>query len=187
MLNLSILIVIVGLIYWLLRLRRRGFFKRLPKESKVINKISGQEIQVFLDYNTPIEHISFDGVRFGQQFRYKSLDEIGLPEKCDFRIKPIQYSSDTLFHENLSKETHDHNVFGIIYLEEAKLLKKGLLMARMPNNNLKSSEIISHLFANTAHSKFSEKMKHLIDHAIQSGAQNDEGNANKDQSTSANQ
>ena len=108
MLNLSILIVIVGLIYWLLRLRRRGFFKRLPKENKVINKIFGQEVQVFLDYNTPIEHLAFDGVRFGQQFRYKSLDEIGLPEKCDFRIKPIYYSSDTLFHEELSNETHDH-------------------------------------------------------------------------------
>ena len=187
MLNLSILIVIVGLIYWLLRLRRRGFFRRLPKESKVINKISGQEIQVFLDYNTPIEHISFDGVRFGQQFRYKSLDEIGLPEKCNFIIKPIQYSSDTLFHEEPSNETHDHNVFGIISLEEAKLLKKGLLMARMQDNKLESSEIISHLFADTAHSKFAEKMRHLINQAIQSSESNIDGTVNKDQSTSANQ
>ena len=187
MLNLSILIVIVGLIYWLLRLRRRGFFRRLPKESKVINKISGQEIQVFLDYNTPIEHISFDGVRFGQQFRYKSLDEIGLPEKCNFIIKPIQYSSDTLFHEEPSNETHDHNVFGIISLEEAKLLKKGLLMARMSNNKLESSEIISHLFADKAHSKSAKKMGHLILKAIQSSEQNIDGIANKDQSSSADQ
>ena len=187
MLNLSILIVIVGLIYWLLRLRRRGFFRRLPKESKVINKISGQEIQVFLDYNTPIEHISFDGVRFGQQFRYKSLDEIGLPEKCNFIIKPIQYSSDTLFHEEPSNETHDHNVFGIISLEEAKLLKKGLLMARMQTSNLESSEIISHLFVDSAHSKFAEKMRHLINQAIQSSKPNIDDTANKDQSTSANQ
>ena len=187
MLNLSILIVIVGLIYWLLRLRRRGFFKRLPKESKVINKISGQEIQVFLDYTTPIEHISFDGVRFGQQFRYKSLDEIGLPEKCNFIIKPIQYSSDTLFYEKLSKETHDHNVFGIISLEEAKLLKKGILMARMPHNNLKSSEIISHLFGDRANSNFAEKMRPLINQAIQSSEQNVEGTSDKDQSSSADQ
>ena len=187
MLNLSILIVIVGLIYWLLRLRRRGFFKRLPKESKVINKISGHEIQVFLDYSTPIDHIAFDGVRFGQQFRYKSLDEIGLPEKCNFIIKPIQYSSDTLFHEETSNETHDHNVFGIISLEEAKLLKKGLLMARMQNNKLGSSEIISHLFADSAHSKFAEKMRHLINQAIRSSKPNTDGTANKDQSTSANQ
>ena len=170
-----------------MRLRRRGFFKRLPKESKVINKISGQEIQVYLYHNTPIEHIAFDGVRFGQQFRYKSLDEIGLPEKCDFRIKPIHYSSDTLFHEGLSIETHDHNVFGIISLEEAKLLKKGLLMARMQNNKLKSSEIISHLFADSAHSNFSEKMRHLINQAIQSSEPNSDGTANKDQSPSANQ
>ena len=185
MLNLSILIVIVGLIYWLLRLRRRGFFRRLPKESKVINKISGQEIQVFLDYNTPIEHISFDGVRFGQQFRYKSLDEIGLPEKCNFIIKPIQYSSDTLFHEEPSNETHDHNVFGIISLEEAKLLKKGLLMARMQDNKLGSSEIISRLFADTANSKFAKDMRHLIIQAVQSGEQNIDSTAKKDQSSSA--
>ena len=175
------------MIYWLLRLRRRGFFRRLPKESKVINKISGQEIQVFLDYNTPIEHISFDGVRFGQQFRYKSLDEIGLPEKCNFIIKPIQYSSDTLFHEEPFNETHDHNVFGIISLEEAKLLKKGLLIARMPNNKLGSSEIISHLFADAAHSKFAKKMRHLIIQAIQSSEQNIDGTAKKDQSSSADQ
>ena len=187
MLNLSILIVIVGLIYWLLRLRRRGFFKRLPKENKIINKIFGQEVQVFLDYNTPIEHIAFDGVRFGQQFRYKSLDEIGLPEKCNFIIKPIQYSSDTLFHEDPSNETHDHNVFGIISLEEAKLLKKGLLMARMRNNKSGSSEIISHLFGDSAHSKFAEKMRQLINQAIQSSELNIDGTANKDQSTSANQ
>ena len=187
MLNLSILIVIVGLIYWLLRLRRRGFFKRLPKENKIINKIFGQEVQVFLDYDTPIEHIAFDGIRFGQQFRYKSLDEIGLPEKCNFRIIPIYYSSDTLFHEELPNETHDHNVFGIISLEEAKLLKKGLLMARMQTNNLGSSEIISHLFADSAHSKFAEKMQHLINQAIQSSKPNIDGTANKDQSTSANQ
>ena len=175
------------MIYWLLRLRQRGFFRRLPKESKVINKISGQEIQVFLDYNTPIEHISFDGVRFGQQFRYKSLDEIGLPEKCNFIIKPIQYSSDTLFHEEPSNETHDHNVFGIISLEEAKLLKKGLLMARMPNNKLGSSEIISHLFADTANSKFAKKMRHLIIKAVQSSEQNVDSTAKKDQSSSADQ
>ena len=175
------------MIYWLLRLRRRGFFRRLPKESKVINKISGQEIQVFLDYNTPNEHISFDGVRFGQQFRYKSLDEIGLPEKCNFIIKPIQYSSDTLFHEEPSNETHDHNVFGIISLEEAKLLKKGLLMARMPNSKLGSSEIISHLFADTAHSKFAKKMRHLIIQAVQSNEQNIDDTAKKDQSSSADQ
>ena len=187
MLNLSILIVIVGLIYWLLRLRRRGFFKRLPKESKVINKISGQEVQIFLDHNTPIEHIAFDGVRFGQQFRYKSLDEIGLPEKCNFITKPIHYSSDTLFQEETFNETHDHNVFGIISLEEAKLLKKGILMARMPNNNLGSSEIISLLFADKDHSNFAEKMRHLISQIIQSSEQNVDGTANKDQSTSANQ
>ena len=131
--------------------------------------------------------MSFDGVRFGQQFRYKSLDEIGLPEKCNFIIKPIQYSSDTLFHEEPSNETHDHNVFGIISLEEAKLLKKGLLMARMQDNKLGSSEIISHLFTDSAHSKFAEKMLHLINHAIQSNKLNIDGSANKDQSTSANQ
>ena len=187
MLNLSILIVIVGLIYWLLRLRRRGFFKRLPKENKIINKIFGQEVQVFLDYDTPIEHIAFDGIRFGQQFRYKSLDEIGLPEKCNFIIKPIQYSSDTLFHEEPSNETHDHNVFGIISLEEAKLLKKGLLMARMQDNKLGSSEIISHLFTDSVHSNFAEKMRHLINQAIQSSKPNIDGTSNKDQSTSANQ
>ena len=187
MLNLSILIVIVGLIYWLLRLRRRGFFKRPPKESKVINKISGQEVQVFLDYNTPIEHLAFDGVRFGQQFRYKSFEEIGMPEKCDFRIKPIHYSNETLFHEKLSNETHDHNVFGIISTEEAKLLKKGLLMVKMPGNLLKSSEIISHLFADTAFSKFAEKMEPLINQAIQYSEQNTGGNAAKDQSNSADQ
>ena len=187
MLNLSILIVIIGLIYWLLRLRRRGFFKKPPKVSKVINKISGQEVQVFLDYNTPIEHLAFDGVRFGQQFRYKSLEEIGLPEQCNFRIKPIQYSSDTLFQEELSNETHDHNVFGTISLEEAKLLKKGLLMVKRPDSLLKSSEIISHLFADNAHSKFAEKMEPLINQAIQSNEQNIGVIATKDQPTSADQ
>ena len=131
--------------------------------------------------------MSFDGLRFGQQFRYKSLDDIGLPEKCNFIIKPIQYSSDTLFHEEPSNETHDHNVFGIISLEEAKLLKKGLLMARMANNKLESSEIISHLFADKAHSKFAKKMGHLILKAIQSSEQNIDGIANKDQSSSADQ
>ncbi len=30
-------------------------------------------------------------------------------------------------------------------------------MARMQDNNLESSEIISHLFADTAHSNFAEK------------------------------
>lgn len=173
MLNLSILIVIVGLIYWLLRLRRRGFFKRLPKENKMTNKIFGQEIQIFLDYNTPIEHIAFDGVRFGQQFRYKSLDEIGLPEKCSFKIKPIQYSSDTLFQEKHPIETHDNNVFGIISLEEAKLLKKGLQMVKM-YNNLTSLEIISRLFADNTHSRFAEKMKNLIDQALLCQNQNKE-------------
>ena len=153
----------------------------------MINKISGQEVQVFLDYNTPIEHLAFDGVRFGQQFRYKSLEEIGLPEKCNFRIKPIQYSSDTLFQEELSNETHDHNVFGTISLEEAKLLKKGLLMVKRPDNLLKSSEIISHLFNDNAHSKFAEKMRNLINQAIQSSKSNIDGTANKGQSTSANQ
>ena len=173
MLNLSILIVIVGLIYWLLRLRRRGFFKRLPKENKMTNKIFGQEIQIFLDYNTPIEHIAFDGVRFGQQFRYKSLDEIGLPEKCNFKIKPIHYSSDTLFQEKHPIETHDNNVFGIISLEEAKLLKKGLQMVKM-SNNLTSLEIISRLFADNTHSKFAEQMKNLIDQALLYQNQNKE-------------
>ena len=115
------------------------------------------------------------------------MDDIGLPEKCNFIIKPIQYSSDTLFHEEPSNETHDHNVFGIISLEEAKLLKKGLLMAKMQTNNLDSSEIISHLFADSAHSKFAEKMQHLIYQAIQSSKPNIDGTANKDQSTSANQ
>ena len=173
MLNLSILIVIVGLIYWLLRLRRRGFFKKLPKEHKVTNKIFGQEIQIFLDYNTPIEHIPFDGVRFGQQFRYKSLDEIGLPEKCNFKIKPIHYSSDTLFQEKHPVETHDNNVFGKISLEEAKLLKKGLQMATL-SNNLTSPEIISSLFADNAHSKFAEKMENLINKALLCQDQNKE-------------
>ena len=153
----------------------------------MINKISGQEVQVFLDYNTPIEHLAFDGVRFGQQFRYKSFEEIGLPEKCNFKIKPIQYSSDTLFQEELSNETHDHNVFGTISLEEAKLLKKGLLMVKMPDSLLKSSEIISLLFADNAHSKFAEKMELLINQAIKSNEQNIGVIATKDQPTSADQ
>ena len=175
------------MIYWLLRLRRRVFFKKSPKVSKVINKISGQEIQVYLDYNTPIEHLAFDGVRFGQQFRYKSLEEIQLPEKCNFRIKPIQYSSDTLFQKELSNETHDHNVFGTISLEEAKLMKKGLLMVKMPENTLNSSEIISHLFADNAHSNFAVKMEPLINQAIQLNEQNIGVIATKDQPTSADQ
>ena len=66
-------------------------------------------------------------------------------------------------------------------------MKKGLLMARMQDNKLESSEIISHLFADTAHSKFAEKMRHLINQAIQSSKSNIDGTANKDQSTSANQ
>ena len=166
MLNLSILIVIVGLIHWLLRLRRRGIFKKLPKENKMTNKIFGHEIQIFLDYNTPIEHIAFDGVRFGQQFRYKSLNEIGLPEKCNFIIKSIYYSSDTLFQEEFSIETHDHNAFGIISLEEAKLLKKGLRMVKMSNNNLTSPEILSQLFADNGHSKFAKQMESFINQAL---------------------
>ena len=186
MLNLSILIVIVGLIYWLLRLRRRGFFKRLPKENKMTNKIFGQEIQIFLDYNTPIEHIAFDGVRFGQQFRYKSFEEIGMPEKCDFRIKPIQYSSDTLFQEKHPIETHDNNVFGIISLEEAKLLKKGLQMVKI-SNNLTSLEIISRLFADNTHSRFAEKMKNLIDQALLCQNQNKESKDLDNHYTSSNQ
>ena len=60
-------------------------------------------------------------------------------------------------------------------------------MARMQNNKSKSSEIISHLFADSAHSKFAEKMGHLINQAIQSSKPNIDGPANKDQSTSANQ
>ncbi|RZO46159.1 MAG: hypothetical protein EVA80_04635 [Proteobacteria bacterium] len=112
------------------------------------------------------------------------MEEIGLPNKCNFRIKPIQYSSDTLFQEELSNETHDHNVFGTISLEEAKLLKKGLLMVKMPDNPLKSSEIISHLFVENAHSKFAEKMEPIINQAIQSNEQNISVIATKDQTTS---
>ncbi|MEK9701056.1 MAG: hypothetical protein VW829_03500 [Deltaproteobacteria bacterium] len=115
------------------------------------------------------------------------MEEIGLPEKCNFRIKPIQYSSDTLFQEELSNETHDHNVFGTISLEEAKLLKKGLHMVKMPENTLNSSEIISHLFTDNPHSNFAEKMEPLINQAIQSNQQNIGGIATKDQSTSADQ
>ena len=88
--------------------------------------------------------------------------------------------------EEPANETHDHNVFGIISLEEAKLLKKGLLMARMQDNNLRSSEIISHLFADSANSKFAEKMRHLINQSIQLSKPNIDGTSNKDQSTSAN-
>ncbi|MDG2199452.1 MAG: hypothetical protein P8O70_21675 [SAR324 cluster bacterium] len=110
-----------------------------------------------------------------------------MPEKCDFRIKPIHYSSDTLFNEELSIETHDHNVFGIISLEEAKLLKKGLLMVKIPGNLLKSSEVISHLFADNAYSKFAKKMEPLINQAIQSSEQNIGGTAAKDQSNSPDQ
>ena len=66
-------------------------------------------------------------------------------------------------------------------------MKKGLLMARMQTNNLGSSEIISHLFADSAHSKFAEKMRHLINQAIQSSRPDIDSTANKDQSTSANQ
>ena len=166
MVNLLILLVIVGLIYWLLRLRRRGFFKKLPKERNVTNKIFGQEVQVFLNYDTPIEHLTFDGIRFGQQFRYKSLNEIGLPEKCNFIIKSIHYSSDTLFQEEFSIETHDHNIFGKISLEEAKLLKKGLRMVKMSNNNLTSPEILSQLFADNGHSKFAKQMESFINQAL---------------------
>ncbi|MEK9763197.1 MAG: hypothetical protein VW729_11005 [Deltaproteobacteria bacterium] len=115
------------------------------------------------------------------------MEEIELPEKCNFRIKPIQYSSDTLFQEELSNETHDHNVFGTISLEEAKLLKKGLHMVKMPESTLNSSEIISHLFTDNPHSKFAEKMEPLINQAIQSNQQNIGGIATKDQSTSADQ
>ena len=177
MLNLSILIVIIGLIYWLLRLRRRGFFKKPPKVSKVVNKISGQEVQVFLDYNTPIEHLAFDGVRFGQQFRYKSLEEIGLPNKCNFRIKPIQYSSDTLFQEELSNETHDHNVFGTISLEEAKLTyEKELKEAKKEAANIvekansRSSQIL-----NDAKVKAEAEAEKIIE----SGSKKLENEANK--------
>ena len=60
-------------------------------------------------------------------------------------------------------------------------------MARMQDNNLGSSEIISHLFADSAHSKFAEKMRHLINKAIQSSKPNTDGTANRDQSTSDNQ
>ena len=60
-------------------------------------------------------------------------------------------------------------------------------MARMQNNYLESSEIISHIFVDSAHSKFAEKMRHLINQAILSSKPNIDGTANKDQSTSANQ
>ena len=150
------------------------------------NKIFGQEIQIFLDYNTPFEHIAFDGVRFGQQFRYKSLDEIGLPEKCCFKIKPIYYSSDTLFQEKYPIETHDNNVFGIISLEEAKLLKKGLQMVKI-SNNLTSLEIISRLFADNTHSNFAEQMKNLIDQALLYQNQNRESKDLDNHYTSSNQ
>ena len=66
-------------------------------------------------------------------------------------------------------------------------MKKGLLLARMQDNKLGSSEIISHLFTDSAHSKFAEKMRHLINQAIQSSKPNIDGTANKDQSTSAKQ
>ena len=66
-------------------------------------------------------------------------------------------------------------------------MKKGLLMARMQNNKLESSEIMSYLLADSAHSKFAEEMRHLINQAIQSSELNIDSTSNKDQSTSADQ
>jgi hypothetical protein len=60
-------------------------------------------------------------------------------------------------------------------------------MVKMPDSLLKSSEIISHLFADNAHSKFAEKMEPLINQAIQSTEQNFGVIATKNQPTSADQ
>jgi hypothetical protein len=167
MLNLAILIVIIGLIYWLLRLRRRGFHKRLPKEREVINRITGEEVQVFLDYNTPIEHLAFDGIRFGQQFRYKSLSDLGLPQNCDFSIKPVFYSSDTFFQKGSPDERHDYNALGTITIQEAKLLKKCLQMVNTPHNDKILSEITDKLGSDSIDAVFAEKLKKLLKKAQQ--------------------
>lgn len=166
MLQLAILIVVVALVYWFLRIRRRGLFKRRPTPEKFVSQIKGEEIQVFLDYNTPIEWLQFDGLRFGQQFQYKTLEEISLPEGCNYITKPVSYNSNMVFQGQDLENLHEHNALGTLRPHEARLVRQTLLMVQQAVQNQQAlTQVLENCDWEDLEPSLIEKLQSLVESA----------------------
>jgi hypothetical protein len=145
MLKLAILVLLVGIAYWLIRLKRQGFFKKRQQVKQIVSHVKGEEIQVFLNYDTPEECLKVDGLRFGEQFQYKTIAEIEIPTRCDYITQPVAYTSLMVFQGEDLQAEHTHNALGSLSAAEARFLREALKGVHMAHRNQTSWES----FANT--------------------------------------
>ena len=67
LLKIAIIVVAAGFIYWILRMKKNKIFYRYQPVQPVSISIEGLELQIWLDFDTPLECLQLDGSYIGPQ------------------------------------------------------------------------------------------------------------------------
>ncbi len=136
MVKVLLVIVGVGLIFWLNRIRKRGVFKRHKLIERSITAISGFEIQTMLSLDTPLECLRHDGLRFGESFRLKVSPPLPHNEHCQCKVVNLSYTSSEIFEGALRNNSLRETSIGTLEHQEAYILREMLtnLHAQKPTD-----------------------------------------------------
>lgn len=127
MVKYLLVVVAVGLIYWVHNMRKKKVFRRHRVVERRVTKISGSEVQTFLDGDTPLECLLQDGIRFGESFKLKEAPTLPHNDHCRCVIDERTFSSEDVFKGVLREGSGRESVIGTLNDSEAQALKKMLL------------------------------------------------------------
>ena len=136
MVKVLLVIVGVGLIFWLNRIRKKDVFKRHHRIERSETSVSGFEIQTPLSAETPLECLRHDGLRFGESFRLKTAPPLPHNEHCQCKIVNLSYTSTEVFEGALRHHSIRETTMGTLDHKEASLLREMLknLHPQLPND-----------------------------------------------------
>ncbi|MBF0280207.1 MAG: hypothetical protein HQM13_20575 [SAR324 cluster bacterium] len=126
MVKVLLVVVGIGLIFWLNRIRKRGVFKRYKGVERSVTGIHGFEIQTMLSSATPLECLRHDGLRFGESFRLKVSPPLPHNQQCQCQVVSLSYTSTEVFDGALRNNSERATAIGSLSYKEAHLLKEML-------------------------------------------------------------
>ncbi|MGK5093798.1 hypothetical protein WDW89_17525 [Deltaproteobacteria bacterium TL4] len=122
-----IIVIAIGLIYWILRIKKNKLFRRHSRPQKVITNIEGNEVRTFLGLQTPLTCLKDDGFRFGKSFRVKTAPTLPHNEDCQCKILSIAYASTDIFETEPPTRKGYESFVGELSYQEAQVLKRILI------------------------------------------------------------
>lgn len=123
------LILLVGLVYWSFRGKSKGTACCDERPRRVTTIISGDQVQAFLDMDTPQKCLNDDGLRFGRSFELKQGPELPHSPDCRCVIEPFAYSTGQLFGttSRLDSSGRRLSFVGELNASDARIFKEALI------------------------------------------------------------